>query len=101
MNTHLFVGKRILVGLTYLNANGDVQEQVQLHGLISSVGENTLTFEKADGSGQFAIPFDGQLTAADPEAIYTLRNTGEAVSGVNFVASFTIHSPATDSQDGE
>ena len=101
MHTHMFVGKRILVGLTYLNANGDVQEQVQLHGLISSVGEHTLTFEKADGSGQFAIPFDGQLTAADPEAIYTLRNTGEAVSGVNLVASFTIHSPATDSQDGE
>ena len=100
MNTHMFVGKRILVGLTYLNANGDVQEQVQLHGLISCVGEHTLTFEKADGSGQFAIPFDGQLTAADPEAIYTQRCTGETVSGVNFIASFTIHSPATGSQDG-
>ena len=99
LHTHLFVGKRILVGLTYLNANGDVQEQ--LHGLISSVDEHTLTFEKADGSGQFSIPFDGQLAAADPEAIYTLRSTGEAVSGVNFVASFTIHSPATGSQDGE
>ena len=101
MTAHMFVGKRILVGLTYLNANGDLREQVQWHGLISSIDEQTLTFEKADGSGAFSIPFDGQLAAADPEAIYTLRSTGEAVSGVNFIASFTIHSPATGSQDSE
>jgi len=93
MTTHMFVGKKILVGLTYLNPNGEVREQLQLHGLISNAGEHTLAFEKADGSGQFTIPFDGELDFADPESIYTLRSTGEAVSGVNFLASFTIHPP--------
>jgi len=94
MTAHMFVGKKILVGLTYLNANGEVQEQLQLHGYISSVGDHTVAFEKADGSGQFSIPFDGQLDSADPEAVYTLRSTGESVTGVNFVASFNIHPPA-------
>lgn len=89
------VGKKILVGLTYLNANGEVREQLQLHGSISSVGDHTLAFDKADGSGQFSIPFDGQLDAADPESVYTLRSTGEVVTGVSFVASFTIHPPAS------
>lgn len=95
MTAQLFVGKKILVGLTYLNANGEVREQMQLHGSISSIGAHTLAFEKADGSGQFAIPFDGQLDAADPESVYTLRSTGEEVTGVNFVASFTIHTPVS------
>ena len=94
MTAHMFVGKKILVGLTYLNANGEVREQLQLHGPISSVGEHTLAFEKADGSGPFSIPFDGQLDSADPESVYTLRSTGEAVTGVEFVASFTIHPSA-------
>lgn len=94
MSAHMFVGKKILVGLTYLNANGEVREQLQLHGSISSVGDHTVAFVKADGSGQFSIPFDGQLDTADPEAVYTLRSATESVTGVNFVASFTIHPPS-------
>lgn len=90
----MFVGKKILVGLTYLNANGDVREQLQLYGYISSVGDDTIAFQKTDGSGQFSIPFDGQLDAADPEAIYTLRSTSESLTGVDYVASFTIHPPS-------
>jgi hypothetical protein len=86
-------GKKILVGLTYLNGNGEVREQVQLHGLINGTSENTLTFERSDGEGNFSIPFDGELETSDEEAIYTLRTTGEEVTGVNFIASFTIHPP--------
>lgn len=97
MSAHRFVGKRILVGLTYLDAAGlvreQVREQVQWHGLIGDVGDHTLVFEKSDGSGAFSIPFDGELDAADPAAVYTLRSTGEAVTAVDFLASFTIHSP--------
>lgn len=93
MTAHRFVGKRILVGLTYLDASGQVREQVQLHGLIGGVGDHTLDFEKSDGSGTFSIPFDGELDAADPEAVYKLRSTGEAVTAIDFIASFTIHSP--------
>lgn len=94
MTESIYVGKRILVGLTYLTSNGEVREQVQLHGLISSVGDHALSFDKADGSGPFAIPFDGKLNSANPESVYTLRSSGESVTGVNFIASFTIHPPA-------
>lgn len=93
MNAPRFMGKRILVGLTYLDAAGQVREQVQMHGLIDGVGDHTLVFEKSDGSGSFTIPFGGELDAADPAAVYTLRSTGEAVTAVDFLASFTIHTP--------
>lgn len=97
MNSQL-VGQRILVGLTYLDADGEVREQKQLHGVIAAADENTVAFERADGAGRFSIPFDGELDTADPEAIYTLHSTGEAISGVNFVASFTIRPPSSGEQ---
>lgn len=67
-----------------------MREQKQLHGIIVAVDEHVVTFERADGLGRFAIPFDGTLDAADPSAIYTLRGNGEAVSGINFTAAYTI-----------
>ena len=86
-------GKKILVGLTYLNHDGEVREQIQLYGLINGISENSLSFERSDGEGDFSIPFDGELETSDEENIYTLRTTGEKVTGVNFIASFTIHPP--------
>lgn len=88
-----FVGKRILVGLTYLQPDGDVREQVQLHGIIRRVDGHVIAFERADGAGTFTIPFDGELQSAEPGAVYTLRSTGEQVHDVHFLASFTIHPP--------
>jgi hypothetical protein len=79
-----------------LHANGEVREQRQLHGHICEVEANTLSFEQANGAGIFSIPFDGELDSADPEAVYTLRSTAEVVTGVNFIASFTIHAKSSD-----
>ena len=86
-----FVGKPILVGLTYLQPSGDMREQLQLHGVIRRVDGHVLEFERADGAGTFTIPFDGELESAEPGALYTLRSTGEEVRDVHFLASFTIH----------
>ncbi|WP_342117549.1 hypothetical protein [Pseudoduganella sp. OTU4001] len=91
MSDDTIYGKRILVGLTYLDSAGDVTKQIQLHGIISRLAEHSLYFERSDGGGEFSIPFDGELDVADPDSIYTLRSTGESVSGVNFIASWTIH----------
>ncbi|WP_154668057.1 hypothetical protein [Pseudoduganella violaceinigra] len=90
MNDTIF-GKRILVGLTYLDASGGVAKQIQLHGIISRLAAHSLYFERADGNGEFSIPFDGELDVADPDSTYTLRSTGETITGVHFIASWTIH----------
>lgn len=91
MNDDTFVGKRILVGLSYLDASGDLTEQIQLHGLISRISKHSLYFDRSDGGGEFSIPFEGKLEAGIPNAVYTLRSTGEEVSGVDYVVSWTVH----------
>jgi len=85
------IGKRILVGLTYLDENERVSEQVQFYGVIDSIKDNSLVINRSDDEGDFSIPYDGELNEADPEAVYTLRATGEEVTGVNYVSTFTIH----------
>ena len=86
-------GKRILVGLTYLDDNEEVREKIQLHGVITGLAEHTLSFERADGEGSFSIPFDGELESSDEESTYTLSSTGEEVTGVHFISSFTVSPP--------
>lgn len=86
------IGKKVLVGLTYVDKNNEVTNKLQLHGNIESLGDNTLTFIRSDNAEEFSIPFDGELDEAGVDSIYTLRKTGEEVTGVNFISSFTIHS---------
>jgi len=104
MSEESLLVQKILVGLTYMATCGTVRDQKQLHGIICGVSDHTVSFEQSNGAGRFSIPFDGELESADPEAIYRLRSTGEAVSGVNFVASFTVHPPPhgenSDAQHG-
>ena len=89
------IGKHLLVGLTYLADDGDVKEKLQLHGTIVGISASTVVFERADGKGKFSMPFDGEFESADPEATYTLSATGEEVTGVELLSSWTI-SPSAD-----
>jgi hypothetical protein len=74
----------ILVGLTYLNKDESFREQIQIHGPIKEVTEHTIVFTRKDNDEEFSIPFDeNNLSPSDPELIYNLRSTNEAVEGVN------------------
>lgn len=87
------IGAHILVGLTYLDEQKEVKEKIQLHGSITEISESTIRFERADGKGNFSIPFEGELEQADFDAVYTLSSTGEAVKEVDFISSWTVHPP--------
>ncbi len=87
------IGKHILVGLTYLNSKGGIKKRIQFHGTITVLSKNTLHFERADGQGEFSIPFNGKLDAGDRDSVYKLKSTGEKVTGVDFISSWTINPP--------
>lgn len=85
------IGKKVLIGLTYVDTNNEVTSQLQLYGNIISIGDHTLVFQRSDNGNEFSIPFDGDLDESDPESIYTLKATGEEVTGVHYISTFTIH----------
>ncbi len=88
------LGKTVLVGLTYMTADGRVREREQLHGVVVSADEE-LGIEIRQASGEiFTLPpaFDS-FEPADPGE-YTLRSTGEVISDPDLLCSWTITEPA-------
>jgi hypothetical protein len=89
-----YLGKHLLVGLTYLNKDESLKERIQLHGIITRISENTIVFKRKDDGQDFSIPFDEEnLEAGQPEAVYELKSTGEAIESVGFIGSWTIYPP--------
>jgi hypothetical protein len=84
------VGKTVLVGLTYVDANGSIREREEWCGVV-------VAFDSAEGvqvrrpSGEIdTLP--PILERAEP-GDYTLRGTGEVVSNPDFVCTWTITEP--------
>jgi hypothetical protein len=90
------VGKYMLVGLTYTNPDGSIREIKQLHGRVTSANANTVVIQRADGGGEFSVPFGGGVERGDPEAIYELKSTGETVEGVDCISRWVVHPPGTE-----
>src|SRR5215210_6328706 len=93
------VGKHALVGLTYVNADGTVRRQVQVHGRITAVDETMVTMSLAGSGEVFTLPPALAAFEPAPPGEYSLRSTGEVVVDPDLLASFTITRPATQPDD--
>ena len=94
-----FIGKHALVGLTYVNADGTVRKQVQLHGRITAVDETVVTMRLHGSDEEITLP--PALEAFEPAepGEYRLRTTGEVVVDPDLLASWTITAPAEDTDE--
>jgi hypothetical protein len=81
-----FIGKTVLVGMTYVDADDNVLEQRQWHGRIESVGE--LLEIRVHGSDEIRTLLP-KLSAAEPGE-YHLRSTGEVVVDPDFIATWEV-----------
>lgn len=81
-----FVGKTLLVGMTYIDAEENVIEQRQWHGRIVSIGE--LIEVQVHGSNEIrTVP--PVLRIAEPGE-YRLASTGEVVSHPDFLTTWEV-----------
>ena len=93
------IGKHALVGLTYLNADGTLREQVQLHGRITAVDETMITMRLHGSDEEFTLPPDFRRFEPAQPGEYRLRTTGEVVVNPDLLASWTITAPAEDADE--
>ena len=88
------VGKVVLVGITYLDATGELDRQQQMFGVVAEAVEGRgirLALSGAHaGTDYWLPPQTSNLFAAEP-SVYRLRSTGEEVEDPDFVTSWTIH----------
>lgn len=99
------IGKHALVGLTYLNADGTLRKQVQVHGRITAVDETQVTLRLHGSDEEFTLPpspepgSDVEAFEPAPPAEYRLRSTGEVVVNPDLLAWWTITAPADDADE--
>ncbi len=89
-------GRYILVGITYLNHDGSLNEQVQMHGVIESVtpdGVRILLRGSREGETWTMPPVLDAIKPANP-GIYRLRGTSEEVENPDFLSTWTVNKPA-------
>src|SRR5689334_12791825 len=53
-----YIGKHLLFGITYLDHNENVVEQVQLHGTITRIDESAITIRLNGSDEEFTLPPD-------------------------------------------
>jgi hypothetical protein len=99
-NAAKLIGKHLLVGLTHVNADGIVREQLQLHGRITAIDESKITMRLHGSDEDFTLPpYPEGFEPAEPGE-YTLRSTGEVVVNPDLLGSFTITTHAEDEATG-
>ena len=90
-----YVGKRVLIILTYLDSTGAVKDRVQRHGIITRINEAVIAVNLQDTGEEFTLPADlSALRVAAGE--YRLKPSGEIVVNPDYLAVWTITEPDED-----
>ena len=85
------VGKTVLVGLTFVNAQDKAVEQRQYHGLIESADERDgFAVRRADTGELEWLPPDLRAFETAAPGEYRLRSTGEVVVDPDLLSTWTI-----------
>lgn len=88
------IGKHILVGIRYMDADGRPERMVMHHGTIVRAEGGSVEYKLHDKDETVTIPYNPSFfQEADPDAVYTLAGTGEEVSDVDIVATFEVRKP--------
>jgi hypothetical protein len=94
-STKTYVGRTIIIGLTYLDHAGNLVEQRQLHGEVISAYRKGIVIALA---GKYAgqtwnMPPALESIRGAPAGEYRFRETGEVVVDPDLMATWTITAP--------
>jgi hypothetical protein len=87
-----YVGKTVLIGLTFLTEEGEVGRREQFGGRISSIGEDVIRVELTNGK-EYGLPPDLTALRPAPPGVYKSTSSGEVFENPDFLASWTISPP--------
>jgi hypothetical protein len=92
-NRLTLLGRTILVGLTYLNEQGEVDRQEQYFGKIESIDNDGWMNIERDGVSVTRIPCDATAMWLADKGTYRLRSTGEEIVDPDILSTWTISPP--------
>lgn len=89
------IGKTILIGVTYLNEQGEQERQLSMHGVIQTASpEGVRVALRGDRDGEtWNMPPNLDVISPMAPGNYRLRETDEVVENPDFVVIWTIAKP--------
>jgi len=87
------IGKVMLVGLSYLNEDGECTEQTQVWGTVDRVEGDGIYLTLSTGE-EYWLPPDLSSTKRAKPGEYKIRSTGEVVVDPDFTATWNVTHPA-------
>lgn len=85
------IGKKILVGLSYYDKNGELVGQTEKYGSVLRCNTSRIIFYDELLKEEFAIPADFEsLQYSDPSTIYKRKSNNKKIKGINILGSFSI-----------
>ncbi len=83
------LGKVLLVGITYEDADGNIKEQKQFWGTVTTADKSKILIEQKNGE-IFSLPPDLSAIESAPEGEYRLHSTGEIVVNPDFLSTWFL-----------
>jgi hypothetical protein len=93
MQPYELVGKRVLIGLTYFEADGSFIEQEQLSGTVTSVDMAHSIQIELDNGSPYSLPPDLRPIQPAKPGEYRLRSTGKVVIDPDYLITYSITNP--------
>lgn len=85
------IGKRLLVGITYVGKRTGPDELTEFAGIVVEV--DPLVVIEIGEEEPFTLPPSHDAFSVASPGIYTLRSSGEVVENPDFVTTWTVQPP--------
>ena len=91
----IYLGKYVLVGVTYLDPAGQVEQSVQMHGVVESASQQGITISlKGERAGRtWTMPADPSAISPAQPGRYELPETGEVIDNPDFICTWMVQRP--------
>ena len=84
-------GKVLLIGISFIDNNEELIEQIQVYGEIAHINGDGITITRGDNGAEFTVPPDFENIHKANPGEYTLRSTGEVVVDPDYLSSWSLH----------
>lgn len=89
-------GKVFLIGLTFVDQEGNVIEQYQTHGTVDKLTVDGFFKIRRNDNSIFTIPYVRETIKAAKEGEYREKATGEIIKSPDYIMTWEIKTTAAD-----